>query len=112
MWAGTAYRIHGWRVPPHWSSRDWREEIDAESIAAACQAIKAFDPARGLCLSRFARHQMLAKAMARYRKEWNFALRLAAARSGGGRHRQTAGSRSTKTRLCAPRSEHARPLPG
>ena len=63
-------------VPPHWSARDWWEEIDAESLAAACQAVRVFDPTRGMCLSNFAYHQILAKAMARYRTEWSFALRI------------------------------------
>jgi DNA-directed RNA polymerase specialized sigma24 family protein len=76
VWAVSASRIHGWRVPPHWSPRDWWEEIDAESLAAACQAVRVFDPTRGMCLSNFAYHQILAKAMARYRTEWSFALRV------------------------------------
>jgi DNA-directed RNA polymerase specialized sigma24 family protein len=75
VWEATAGRIHRWRVPPHWCVRDWWEEIDAEIIAAACQAVRAFDPARGASLSRYAYHQILAKAMARYRKEWTFGLR-------------------------------------
>jgi DNA-directed RNA polymerase specialized sigma24 family protein len=74
VWAASASRIHRWRVPPHWSRRDWREEIDAESIAAACQAIRVFDAKRGSSLSRFVYFQILAKAMSRYRKEWSFAL--------------------------------------
>jgi DNA-directed RNA polymerase specialized sigma24 family protein len=76
VWATSASRIHRWRVPPHWSPRDWREEIDAESLAAACHAVRVFDPTRGMCLSNFAYHQILAKAMARYRTEWSFALRI------------------------------------
>jgi DNA-directed RNA polymerase specialized sigma subunit len=76
VWAASASRIHGWRVPPHWSPRDWWEEIDAESLAAACRAVRVFDPTRGKCLSKFAYHQILAKAIARYRTEWSFALRV------------------------------------
>ena len=80
VWSATASRIHRWRVPPNWSPRDWREEIDAESIATACQAIRVFDATRGGSLSRFVYYQILAKAMSRYRKEWSFALHFGAGR--------------------------------
>lgn len=76
VWTASASRIHGWRAPPHWSLRDWWEEIDAESLAAACQAVRVFDPARGKCLSKFVYHRILAKAIARYRTEWSFASHI------------------------------------
>jgi RNA polymerase sigma factor (sigma-70 family) len=75
VWAACVRRIHGWRVPPRWSPRDWWEEIDAEAVASACHAMRIFDPERGLSLASFVYHQVLASALARYRKEWNYALR-------------------------------------
>jgi RNA polymerase sigma factor (sigma-70 family) len=75
VWAMCVRRIHSWRVPPRWASRDWWEEIDAESIASACHAIRTFDPQRGPTLANFVYHSILACALARYRQEWNYALR-------------------------------------
>ena len=75
VWAASTGRIHGWRVPPRWALADWWEEIDAESIAAACHAIRIFDPHRGPKLESFVYHQILASALSRYRQEWTYALR-------------------------------------
>ncbi len=75
VWSACTSRTHAWRVPPRWSVSDWFEEIDAESIAAACHAIRIFDPHRGPTLSTFVYHQILASALARYRQEWTYALR-------------------------------------
>src|SRR5262245_1532896 len=36
-------RARRWRVPPHWSRRDWADEIRAEVLAAAALASKEFD---------------------------------------------------------------------
>ena len=68
-------RTHAWRTPPRWCPRDWLEEIDAESIASACQAIRIFEPDRGPSLESFVYHRVLAGALSRYRKEWSHALR-------------------------------------
>jgi RNA polymerase sigma factor (sigma-70 family) len=75
VWSACITRTHGWRVPPRWSLSDWWEEIDAESIAAACHAIRIFDPQRGPTLNAFVYHQILASALSRYRQEWTYALR-------------------------------------
>jgi RNA polymerase sigma factor (sigma-70 family) len=75
IWAACIHRTHSWRVPPRWNLGDWWEEIDAEGIAAACHAIKSFDPARGPRCGTFVYHQMLASALLRYRQEWTYALR-------------------------------------
>jgi RNA polymerase sigma factor (sigma-70 family) len=75
VWAGFMRRTHNWRIPPRWSSRDWWEEIEAEIVASACHAIRNFDPSRGPSLATFVYHTMLAGALARYRKEWTYALR-------------------------------------
>jgi RNA polymerase sigma factor (sigma-70 family) len=79
VWAATTSRIYGWRIPPRWSRHDWREEIDAEVLAAAYQAVSIFDPERGRCLSKFIYHRILSQSLARYRREWAFALRLRSA---------------------------------
>jgi RNA polymerase sigma factor (sigma-70 family) len=75
IWSICTGRTHSWRVPPRWSVSDWWEEIDAESIAAACHAIRIFDPNRGPTLNSFVYHQILASALTRYRQEWTYALR-------------------------------------
>jgi RNA polymerase sigma factor (sigma-70 family) len=75
IWASCAGRTHSWRVPPRWNLYDWWEEIDAESVAAACHAIRIFDPHRGPKLASFVYHQILASALGRYRQEWTYALR-------------------------------------
>jgi RNA polymerase sigma factor (sigma-70 family) len=79
VWSACTSRTHAWRVPPRWSLSDWFEEIDAESIAAACHAIRIFDPHRGPTLSTFVYHQILASALGRYRQEWTYALRYGVA---------------------------------
>jgi RNA polymerase sigma factor (sigma-70 family) len=75
VWAACVRRTHAWRVPPRWSTRDWWEEIDAESVASACHAMRIFDPERGPSMASFIYHHILASALARYRQEWNYALR-------------------------------------
>jgi RNA polymerase sigma factor (sigma-70 family) len=79
VWCSCTSRTHRWRVPPRWALSEWWEEIDAESIAAACHAIRIFDPHRGPSLSTFVYHQMLASALSRYRQEWTYALRYGVA---------------------------------
>jgi RNA polymerase sigma factor (sigma-70 family) len=68
-------RIYTWRVPPNWSPRDWREELEAEAIAAAWEAEQAFDPTRGVPLPAFVHSRVLARALTRYRREWAYARR-------------------------------------
>jgi RNA polymerase sigma factor (sigma-70 family) len=81
VWTACVRRTHRWRVPPRWSLSDWWEEIDAESIAAACHAIRIFDPNLGPTLNSFVYHTILASALSRYRKEWTYALRYGMAQS-------------------------------
>jgi DNA-directed RNA polymerase specialized sigma24 family protein len=82
IWEACVRRTHAWRAPPRWSPRDWWEEIDAEGIAAACDAVRLFDPSRGPSLGCFVYHQILAAALARYRQEWNYALRYRLSSAG------------------------------
>jgi RNA polymerase sigma factor (sigma-70 family) len=66
-------RIRRWRVPPHWSDRDWFEEIAAEATLAALQATRDFDPTRGVPWEAFLRQRVMHSALARYRREWTYA---------------------------------------
>jgi hypothetical protein len=75
IWGACLRRTHSWPVPPRWIPRDWREELDAEGIAAACTALRNFDPTRGPTLGNFVYHQILADALKRHRQESSHALR-------------------------------------
>lgn len=72
-------RIRKWQVPPRWSGGDWFEEIEAETVAATVQAIKDFDPARGVPWGAFLRLRIRRAALARYRREWAYAIRRVSA---------------------------------
>ena len=78
VWAACTRRTNKWRIPPRWSMRGWREELDAECIASACRAIHIFDPKRGPSLGSFVYHTVLADALTRYRREWTYFLRYGA----------------------------------
>jgi hypothetical protein len=69
-------RIRSWRVPPNWSRGAWFEELPAVGTAAAWQAVCDFDPERGVPLAGFGYCRMMARCLARYRKEWRYALHL------------------------------------
>lgn len=75
-------RIRSWRVPPNWSRSDWFEELVAVATAAVWQAICDFDPERGVPLAAFGYCRMISCCLARYRKEWRYALHLDASDSG------------------------------
>jgi len=69
-------RIRSWRVPPNWSRADWFEELTAAGTAATWQAVCEFDPERGVPLAGFCYCRVIARCLARYRKEWRYALHL------------------------------------
>ena len=75
-------RIRSWRVPPNWSRGDWFEELAAVGTAAAWQALCDFDPDRGVPLAGFGYCRIISRCLARYRKEWRYALHLVASDSG------------------------------
>jgi RNA polymerase sigma factor (sigma-70 family) len=79
IWGACRRRTRSWPIPPRWTANDWREELDAEGIAAACKAIRKYDPARGTTISSFVYHQMLSGALSRYRQEWTYAMRCSTA---------------------------------
>jgi len=74
-------RIRSWRVPPNWSRCDWLEELAAVGTAAAWQAVCDFDPDRGVPLAGFGYCRIISRCLARYRKEWRYALHLVASDS-------------------------------
>jgi RNA polymerase sigma factor (sigma-70 family) len=82
IWGACQRRTRSWPIPPRWGSRDWREELDAESLAAACGALRTYDPSRGPSLSSYVYHQILSSALTRYRREWSYALRCASSEFG------------------------------
>ena len=68
-------------MPPNWSRGDWFEELAAVATAAAWQALCDFDPDRGVPLAGFGYCRMMTRCLARYRKEWRYALHLVASDS-------------------------------
>jgi RNA polymerase sigma factor (sigma-70 family) len=74
-------RTRSWRVPPNWSRDDWSEELAAVATAAAWQALCDFDPDRGVPLAGFGYCRIISRCLARYRKEWRYALHLVASDS-------------------------------
>jgi len=74
-------RTRSWRVPPNWSRDDWLEELAAVATAAAWQALCDFDADRGVPLAGFGYCQIMSRCLARYRKEWRYALHLVASGS-------------------------------
>lgn len=74
---GCLKRIRKWRVPPHWSDRDWFEEVGAEATVAALQAKRDYDPDRGVPWGIYLRRRVTNTALTRYRREWSFAIHRA-----------------------------------
>jgi RNA polymerase sigma factor (sigma-70 family) len=65
-------------VPPNWSRSDWFEELTAVGFAAAWQAVCEFDPELGVPLAGFVYCRIMSGCLACHRKEWRYALHLAA----------------------------------
>jgi hypothetical protein len=84
IWAGCLRRVGNWRVPPHWSTRDWLEEMHAQGAAAACQAMGDYDPQRGVPRGAFVRLRILSSLRTRYRQEWSYALHCGPEAAAGG----------------------------
>jgi RNA polymerase sigma factor (sigma-70 family) len=68
-------RIRRWRVPPRWSEREWLDEVEAETTVATLQAVRDFDPGRGVPWGAFLHQRIMHAALARYRREWSYAIR-------------------------------------
>jgi RNA polymerase sigma factor (sigma-70 family) len=65
-------RVGGWRGLPHWSRHDWMKEMRAESVAAAWQAVREYDPSRGIPFNAFAYQRVMTRVLKRYRQEWAY----------------------------------------
>jgi RNA polymerase sigma factor (sigma-70 family) len=76
IWAGCWRRIRSWRRPPHWSAADWHDEMLAQGAVVVWQALRDFDPARGVPLSAFVHQRVVAGARTLYRHEWAYALHI------------------------------------
>ena len=70
-------RVFRWRVPPNWSTSDWRNEMQAEAACAVWQAMCDYDPSLNVPFGAFAQQRVLASALTRYRREWAYALHSA-----------------------------------
>jgi len=66
-------RAQGWRVPPNWSSTDWRDELEAVAIVAVWQAQLDYDSSRKVPVGGFIFARVLARTLTRYRQEWRYA---------------------------------------
>jgi DNA-directed RNA polymerase specialized sigma24 family protein len=71
--------VRNWRTPPNWSRRDWHREARAIIAAAGCRADLDYDPKRGVPRAAFVYKCAVASVWTRYRQEWAYALRFAAA---------------------------------
>lgn len=66
-------RMHGWRIPPNWSARDWFNEMGSVARLAAVEAAAAFDASRGTPFEVFISSRILSRGLTFYRKEWTYA---------------------------------------
>jgi RNA polymerase sigma factor (sigma-70 family) len=70
-------RVRHWRVPPNWTVCEWMQELAAQGEMAAYEACSEYDAARGVTPAYFVICRVRGRLLARYRQEWNFALRMA-----------------------------------
>jgi DNA-directed RNA polymerase specialized sigma24 family protein len=76
-------RVSLWRTPPHWSRRDWLDEVRAILQSAATSARFDYDKERAVPLPAHIYMRAVAAAWSRYRQEWSYYLH-SAAKSGAG----------------------------
>lgn len=70
-------RASSWRTPPHWSRRDWLDEVRAIiHYGAACAGVN-YDAERGVPLGAHTYLRAVAAAWTRYRQEWSYYLHCA-----------------------------------
>jgi DNA-directed RNA polymerase specialized sigma24 family protein len=72
--ASCLRRMQRWRVPPRWSRSEWLEEMEGEVTIAILEARRDFNAARGVPWEAFLRLRIMNAALARYRREWTYAL--------------------------------------
>jgi RNA polymerase sigma factor (sigma-70 family) len=68
-------RIRRWRVPSHWSNRDWFEEVSAEVMVAALQAAREFDRSQGVPWEAYLYQKVMHSAHDLRRREWRHTIR-------------------------------------
>jgi sigma-70-like protein len=67
-------RASSWRTPPHWSRRDWLDEVRAIlNSGAVCAGLK-YDENRGVPLGAHIYMRSVAAVWGRYRQEWSYYL--------------------------------------
>lgn len=69
-------RVHRWQAPPRWTDRDWHDEIRSEIMLAAVLAQETFNVSRGVPWEAYLRQKVVHAALARYRREWSYSLRI------------------------------------
>jgi len=76
-------RVGCWRIPPHWSTHDWLDEVRAILQSAATSAALDYDKQRAVPLRAHIYIRAVAAAWTRYRQEWSYYLH-SASESGAG----------------------------
>src|SRR5437773_4876075 len=76
-------RVRCWRLPPHWSTHDWLDEVRAILRSAATSAAFDYDKQRAVPLRAHIYIRAVLAAWTRYRQEWSYYLH-SAAESGAG----------------------------
>jgi DNA-directed RNA polymerase specialized sigma24 family protein len=67
-------RASSWRTPPHWSRRDWLDEVRAILHSGAVRADLHYDEERGVPLRAHIYMRSIAAVWNRYRQEWSYYL--------------------------------------
>jgi RNA polymerase sigma factor (sigma-70 family) len=98
-------RVRSWRVPPNWAPVDWFEEIEAIEAVAGWQAERDFDPFGSSKVEAFVYQRVMARALARYRQEWTYALHFVP--EGEAEERANCGHRAGQQTVLADESATA-----
>ena len=76
---GHAFRrVSSWHTPPHWSRRDWLDEVQAILHSGAVCAGLNYDQKRGVPLRAHIYMRSVAAVWGRYRQEWSYYLHTVA----------------------------------
>jgi hypothetical protein len=67
-------RASSWRTPPHWSRRDWLDEVRSILHSGAVCAGLKYDKERGVPLRAHIYMRSIAAVWGRYRQEWSYYL--------------------------------------
>ena len=76
-------RVRNWRIPPHWSTDDWLDEVRAILQSAATSARFDYDKERAVPLRAHIYIRAVAAAWSRYRQEWSYYLHSATGSGAG-----------------------------